>query len=713
MRWTRKRRDDSGTALILALMFVTGIGLVVGSLLTYSAANIHAATVLAERAQTDYDVDGALQAAINNVRQSSYNNASGQTCLSSGSLDVPDASGGTVRVVCSAGAGTGAAAGLVPITSANKPGSAILTLGTNGSEPGLGLQSNGTLLVKGRVVSNSSITGGGASSVLSSPYAQVKAKGSCSTATISSNPAAVCNYTPTSDADQFADPHDSSVFPTTYTKYDPPPTAVSDLTYRSVPSCGSSPITFQPGYYDDAAALSALTNTACANHTLWFRPGQYYFDFHNLEGGGGLSSNGGKGDVWTINDSSIRIVAGTPQGWTTSPFTAPTIPGSCVSPLTTTSNNGVQFAFGGDSRLVLTSGQMEVCGQYYSDKPSLAVYGMPSGSDPTNTAVLKTNGSGSTPTGNIAFSPWSALQDQDNTAASATLDSTGATTDTTAGVTVSGFSTASIPAGSILKSAQIEVRHRETVTSGSLKSISASGTVDTTAIASTNLTSSSSWHTDTITVPISSIETKLHAGTTVTSNVTVKAVVARKTGSNPQNIVTVDLDSIQLRLTYKPPAVRGETTNINGAANCIGTAPFTSTQNCALVTTSGAQSRLYFQGTTYTPKAALDISLTNVSSQVFRAGLITRSLRITVTASSSYTGPVIEVPDDSQGFASAPLDMYFTAYVCPDGSTCTGVSPPSSPWVAMGQARASFTDTSITPTPGSRQVTVQSWHVPR
>jgi hypothetical protein len=706
----RVPRGDDGASLILALMFVTGIGLVVGSLLTFSGTSLRAASTMSDRARTDYNVDGALQTAVNTVRQSTYDNAGGQTCLTGGGLDVPMPTG-TVKVTCAPADGTGAAAGLVPISSANKPGSAILTLGTSGGEPGIGLSSNGTLLVKGKVVSNSSITGGGASSALSSPWAQVRAKGAC-TATVTSTPAAACNYTPTTDADDFADP---ATLPASASAYAPPPTTVSDLTYRSVPACASNLVTFQPGYYDDAMALTALTGGGgtCNGRTFWFKPGQYYFDFHNAEGGGGLTSGS---DVWTVSDANARIVAGTPQGWTTSPFTAPTIPGACVSPLTTTSNAGVQFAFGGDSRLVVTAGQAEICGQYSSNKPSLAVYGMPSGADPVNTFVATTNGGGTTPSGAQAFAPLSAVKDQDDTGATTSLDSTGATGDTTASMKLTDFTTANIPAGSILQSAQLEIRHRETVTSGSLKTLQASASIDTggtpTAVPATALTVSSGWRTDTITVPVSALQTKLHSGSAVLSSAQVDAIVAKKTGST-QNKVTVAVDSVQLRISYKPPAVRGETTTIAGSANCVGTAPYVpGSSNCALITTSGAQTRLYIQGTTYTPKAALNIALTNISAQVFRAGLISRSLRITVTASASYSGPVIEIPDDSPGFAAAPLDVYFLAYVCPSGATCTG-APPGGSWRRAGQAEVTYTDASFSPTAGSRQVTVKVWQIPR
>src|SRR3954449_6621729 len=158
---SRSGRDDRGAALVLALLFITGVALITGALLSFSGASLRSATELHNRSQVDLDVDGALQVALNTLRQSTYNNATGETCLSTGTLDVVGANSPLVRVSCTPGTGTGAAAGLVPISSSNRPGSAILTLGTDPGEPGLGQSSNGVLWVKGRIYSNSTITQGG------------------------------------------------------------------------------------------------------------------------------------------------------------------------------------------------------------------------------------------------------------------------------------------------------------------------------------------------------------------------------------------------------------------------------------------------------------------------------------------------------------------------------------------------------------------------
>jgi hypothetical protein len=123
---------------------------------------------------------------------------------------------------------------------------------------------------------------------------------------------------------------------------------------------------------------------------------------------------------------------------------------------------------------------------------------------------------------------------------------------------------------------------------------------------------------------------------------------------------------------------------------------------CALVSTvNNAGGKFYVQGTTYAPKAAIDITLNNVAEQVFRFGVIARSLWVKATGSFSYAGPVIEVPDDSPGFV---FSVFLTVYVCPGAGTCgtTGA-------VAL-RVKVAFVDADPSiPTPGRRQVAVLSW----
>jgi hypothetical protein len=604
-------------------------------------------------------------------------------------------------VTCTPGPGTGAAAGLTVQNSATKPGSAILTLGTDPGEPGIGLGSNASLTVKGRIVSNSSITRGGSSSVLSSPWAQVKAKGACSTSYVISVPAALCSYTPTaSDSAAFADP----------TQYAAPVPTVSQLTLRSVPSCTpGGTVTLQPGYYDDAGALTAVSGCGM---TVVFAPGTYWFDFHNAEVSGATTAVPTGSDVWTVNNRSTYIIGGMAAGWSNGP--PPTFPGACVSPLLNQTAQGVRFVFGGDSRMNVVAGNVELCGTYSSSSPPIVLSGATSGPDTANSGVQGTAASVTTPSGETAFGP--AGQVVAGVAAAdsryATVTVPRPTSGTSAGMALSGFVTSpSVPAGSILTGATLVLRHREQTTrsaDGLALTVTPSRSGATPITPAISLNGSSSFRTDSIDLT-SALVAEAHRYGLSGLQVRYDVTVGRPAGSNTS--LTADVDAVQLVLAFKPPAVRGEQTAIGGTANCVGTAPYVpSTSNCALITTGGAQTSLYLQGTTYAPQAALDVALTNVSTQVFRSGVVVRSLRVGVTPSAAYGGPVIEIPDDSSG--PQPLDLYVTAYRCPDGATCPTPAPgmpPAAPWRPAGRAAATFADGGAS----ARTVTVKAWQIVR
>jgi hypothetical protein len=713
---SRSGRDDRGAALVLALLFITGVALITGALLSFSGASLRSATELHNRSQVDLDVDGALQVALNTLRQSTYNNATGETCLSTGTLDVVGANSPLVRVSCTPGTGTGAAAGLVPISSSNRPGSAILTLGTDPGEPGLGQSSNGVLWVKGRIYSNSTITQGGSGCSVTpqpptvncaeiySPNAQVITKGSCQ-GTIFSVPAKSCNATG-------ADPAGNDPV------YAQPSTAVSDLTLRTVPTgCPASTVTLQPGYYDDATALTTLS--ACGK-TIIFAPGTYYFDFHNAEmAASGTTAVPSGSDVWTVANKDTYLIGGTPKGWTTGP--PPAFPGACVSPLTTINAAGVQFVFGGDSRMVVASGKVELCGSYYSSKPSLVIYGAKAGADTVNGPFSATpSGTVTTPSGETAYTTSPAGQVLanvstigDSKVATAVITRPTGSGTALGGVILPGYApTPAIPAGSVLTSAQVLVAHQESVLrTGDAAAITLTAARTGAAASTRPIVTSSSVVTETQDWT-SALTSEVHQYGLTGLKLQYDVTAGARSGTNTS--LTSTLDGVVVKLTWKPPAVRGERTAINGAANCVGTAPYlASGTNCAMITTSGSQTQIYFQGTTYTPYAALDIAMTNASGQVFKSGLITRSLLFKVTASSGFNQPVIEVPDDSLG--PAPLDVYLTAYACPAGSaaSCSAATPPAAPWRVAGQAWATITDAGSTPVAGSRQITVRSWQLPR
>jgi Tfp pilus assembly protein PilX len=356
---TFHRRDDNGAALILALILITVVAVVVSVVLSFADTNLRV-TVAAARPQaaSAANADGATQVAINTLRNSTYNSAPGQRCFadSSGNLTLDQLSlsnfpsaGSSAFVSCSPDPGSGT---VVQINSHNKPGSAILTLATAALNPGeeglkVSISGGNTLRVHGGIFSNSTINAT-AGSVTTDTW--VRARGTCSGPI--SSPDKICAYAAADVRD--ADPN-----------Y-PAPTAAA--TPQALPACNghNKLVQFLPGLYTDAVALSAMMRSSGCKDSIWhFNPGTYYFDF-----AGGTSA----ADTWTIDTGSL--VGGTPK----TPLvagTAPTIPGSCVSPIDSPiPNQGVQFVFGGDSHLAISHGQVELCGNYSATSPPIAIYGL-------------------------------------------------------------------------------------------------------------------------------------------------------------------------------------------------------------------------------------------------------------------------------------------------------------------------------------------------
>jgi len=185
----------------------------------------------------------------------------------------------------------------------------------------------------------------------------------------------VCNYSsnPVSSADRRG--KDPGTVAGHGTSFDPP--AAPTVTPTVPPCTGKKLYELQPGLYTSATALSLLTNGgACAGSIVHFNPGTYYFNFQDVA----------LAHKWTT--STGWVVAGTP----TSPLSIASPPAmtqaspSCVGPGTTgsTTTSGVQFVFGGDSRMDYTgnggstanNANMEICASNSSSGLPVAIYGL-------------------------------------------------------------------------------------------------------------------------------------------------------------------------------------------------------------------------------------------------------------------------------------------------------------------------------------------------
>jgi len=688
---------------------VTVIGLAGAALLTFSDTSIRTTVALRDQAGNTYNADGAAQVAIDNLRNGYgfasphlFDNAYNTACFGlSGTLPLPNfypATNGqnanapsSASVVCTADPASGVNGTVVPITGANSPGQAIMTLGQIAGEDGINIKalSGNPFAVKGTIKSNSNINV--AAGTLQSTTA-VTAVGPCS-GTIVSTPAKSCN-TGTSLVD---------------------PNYVSDaalstpLAYQAVPanvsaSCLNGVVTFNPGYYDDAIALTALMTGSgtCGGSTWWFKPGTYYFDFHNNTNDtdvyrGASTGNSGSADQWGITRG--HLVAGTPVDSNgnviSSPGALPTFPGSCQNPIKSTTAAGVQFIFGGDSQLALGgSADAEICGTYSATRPPIGLFGLKPGLAATTT-TLTGAGSGATAalkastvaTPQAPFVNPANITDQDN--ASATWVKGNASLETKT-ITGSGYAPLStIPAGSIVKSAVIRVRHGN---SGGYTTTGTPSNRDALALTFTptggpaialvpTLNSGVGLTTDSIDIydgGTSAFVKYVHDSGFTGASMTYSATL--------KHADTESLDAIQIDISYVTPAFRSQNTKMGPDplvnTNCL-TQAYTggASGGCAVLSTSALsnfQGAFYVQGTTYVPIAAIDLTLNNATQQILRFGAISRSLWITENGSFSYSGTVIEVPDETLGGAAAPI-VFLTVYVCPATTTPSCSADPVDP----------------------------------
>lgn len=710
LRW--RRRSDEGAILIIAIFVVAVVAVVTGAVLTRGDGSLRATVALRDVARSSYAADAATQVAINGLRTGYsvgsgssaqvptwyYTNKLGTGCFgydgSGGATTpkdtltlnnlIPKQSGETqsamsAAVVCEPEDATGEQGSAVPINTSNKPGNAILTLGTSG-ENGFTFKTNGSgaaFRVKGGIWSNSNIVRDNNGNLESTE--SIRARTGCSPANAMVAPVVNCSASSAADPGYQSDLALAGLgIPALQT----PP--------ASCPNNGT--VQLDPGYYDDVSKLNALTNTnsQCFVH---FKPGAYYFDFHNASGDALYDADiaSGGSNVWTIGGRKT-VVAGTLTSDTT-------VPGRCVNPIDDVNANGVQFIFGGTSRLLIeANGQdtaVEICGTYHANRPPIAIYGQPTGTTPTATNV---NGASalvatSVPTpGNFVGATPAALQANGGAEAVWTKVGNGSANTT---MTVDGFAPSTvIPKGAVLTSARLLVKHKEGAANATASTIAltAKDSSGTTALANTY----------SLPVRAASTEDPVNLSTNNANWLALKRAVHDKgfTGASLNYRATLStanqtasVDSIRLELSYYVPQLRAQ----SGSVATAGGDP--------VIKVDGNTTTYYVQGTTYTPLALIDLALNNIDESVFRFGVIARSLNVFETGSFGYPGAVIELPDNSPGFGFERTIVRLKVYLCPGvTSGCT----PGGGELAL-ESRVELFDEGGTPGPPNREVTVLNW----
>jgi hypothetical protein len=346
-------RGDDGATLVVALIFITVVALGLAVTLSFADTSLRATQALRDQAAGAANADGAAQVAINELRKGDYI-GTGNCFDTQPSLLLSNfyQSVDSAFVTCTPDTDRTGEDNNVLINPNNRPPFAILTLATNFNEEGLNVEAgNGrTLRVKGPIFSNSTIdVDSGRLSTTGSVTARRRCEGNIT-------PAPNCNIGsgPSMDPD-YAQPS-------------------GGLTERSVPTCGRDDlVTFSPGVYRNVDALNNRTRSSgCRDSIFWFQPGTYYFDFDDDE-------------AWEIDTG--WVVAGAPTS-TLVAGTAPAMPGSCQTAFPPTvpappgwtkqAGGGVQFVFGGRSRIVVSHARVEICGPYSQTRPPIAVYGLKS-----------------------------------------------------------------------------------------------------------------------------------------------------------------------------------------------------------------------------------------------------------------------------------------------------------------------------------------------
>ncbi|WP_382466192.1 hypothetical protein ACFIN9_35870 [Streptomyces noursei] len=429
----RLRDDEQGATLILALAFVVVFGLVTVSVLSFAGTGLKAAGVFVDQGKRGYSADGATQLAIKNFSQ-------GNPCAD---YTAPPLNGRQMIVHCDPLNASPAT------TRATQPQDALRSLGQSAKD-GINVSTRG-LRVQGSVFANSNITAGaGASMVVSG---DVSAVGNCSSAVSQTQlPPAQAPYlhhcandTPPAPADKVmgTDPD-----------YAPPTTTVP--VRQTVPACpapGAWLVRLQPGYYDDARALTRLTGGGCPNVVVWLQPGIYYFDF---------TFTGGTA-VWTVDDPTVSVVGGTRAGWAPEARNRPAIPapGGCDK----TRPEGVEVMMGGGSQFQVDRGHVELCAPVTPDAQQLAVYGVqsPKPSHTLKPTEVVTNTGFANPVHALTSGEQPTLPgcSQPTDTASCTADAVlDPTKRQSASMQLAGF-TPQVPPGSVITSATLHVKHED------------------------------------------------------------------------------------------------------------------------------------------------------------------------------------------------------------------------------------------------------------
>jgi len=655
-------------------------------MLAHASTNLRATVSLRSVAGTSYAADAAAKIAINNLRQGSAapewvtpgfngtwsvspgwwvytNNSDGTGCFGASGL-LPRTSlemrkvyprssqsdnDTSARVECTPVPGTGilASSGGVEIDDPDGTdpfGQALTTVGT-ASDPSNGVHID----VLGAGNTNAAPIGGGVASktYVNADHGDVTTDGfvhaaSCGGSGRIVSPDKQCPYpggipTPT--------------VPTS------PLTAVPTIQDPStVINCR-----FQPGYYNNGAALTAAVN-ACtgAAGPAYFASGKYYFDFVD-------------NTPWTIDTKVIG-------GETTS---STTIPGACKSPIKFPTTLGVQFVFGGSSRILVdNNAQVELCGPADGGQPPLTIYQQQTGSAPAVTNVPATAAPTVTSTTGGKNDAFTVSSGAGTLAASvANADPVGATwtsskKDNTGQLNLSGFpGLAAIPSNAAITAATVQV----TYATGATPPASATPVVGVAGVGATSP----------IVAGNADVKAQLQSllsggGFNATNRPTIQIQVP---GSAKNDTFTID--KVSLALTWESATLD----------------PVTSTT--FITTKANSPAKFVVQGAVYAPKGNIVMSPGNDANALvaFRWGLLAQGVDFKAQPMQLFGYPLVSIPRPGRGLGNTVTVVDLKVYACVQQDTCATGGTHSL------TVRVMITDPPWAdhPTEGKRKMQILSW----
>jgi hypothetical protein len=347
----------------LILVSILAIG--IAALLTFADTSIRATVGIRAQGATAYAADGAVQAAIQSIRNNASLGIDPQFTGNVNNCTAPSVGldGVTPSVTCIGMTNSGQPGGGVN-NSSNTPGYAIVLLGTSVTETGFSQGSTNTVQVNGSVYDNSTMSVNPGTLKVSGT---VQAHSTCNGQTIppgsTGNIVASQGTTCTASVPVMADPGNGSSSWNSNT--------LPTNTVTTMPGCSGGVATFVPGIYANPTTLATAINRSCKSV---FPPGTYYFNFP------------GDGSVAQLSlGNKANIIGGTlAAGGNTCDATKP----------------GVQFIFGGASQIVANNSTIILCATPPTPtQQSIAIYGLQGAGQSGcvvqvgGCALLSTNGS--------------------------------------------------------------------------------------------------------------------------------------------------------------------------------------------------------------------------------------------------------------------------------------------------------------------------------